>query len=104
MAAAPIYDFAAVDGVQHTIWTIDPVEEHQLVFAFDAVPALYIADGHHRAASAARARQALGRCRTGQSGEWDWFLAVAFPDVQVQILPVQPGRAGPWRGCQPSNS
>jgi uncharacterized protein (DUF1015 family) len=86
MSTAPMYDFAAVDGVQHTIWTIDPVEEHQLVFAFDAVPALYIADGHHRAASAARARRELaGPNRT--AGEWDWFLAVAFPDVQVQILP-----------------
>ena len=86
MSTKPLYDFAAVDDVQHTIWTIDPVEEHQLVIAFDAVPALYIADGHHRAASAARARRELaGPNKT--AGEWDWFLAVAFPDVQVQILP-----------------
>jgi uncharacterized protein (DUF1015 family) len=47
------------------------------------VPALYIADGHHRAASAARARQAL----KGISREADWFIAVAFPDNQMQILP-----------------
>ncbi len=86
MAAPPLYDFAAVDGVQHTIWTIEPTVEQQLVIAFDAVPALYIADGHHRAASAARARRELaGPSKT--PGEWDWFLAVAFPDVQVQILP-----------------
>jgi uncharacterized protein (DUF1015 family) len=86
MSTAPVYDFAAVDGVQHTIWTIEPAEEHQLVIAFDSVPALYIADGHHRAASAARARHELaGTSKT--AGEWDWFLAVAFPDVQVQILP-----------------
>lgn len=86
MSSAPLYDFVAVDGVQHTIWTIEPADEHQLVIAFDAVPALYIADGHHRAASAARARRELaGANRT--AGEWDWFLAVAFPDVQVQILP-----------------
>jgi uncharacterized protein (DUF1015 family) len=86
MSTSPLYDFAAVDGVQHTIWTIDSVEEHQIVIAFDAVPALYIADGHHRAASAARARRELaGPDKT--AGEWDWFLAVAFPDVQVQILP-----------------
>jgi uncharacterized protein (DUF1015 family) len=81
----PIYDFAAVDGVQHTIWVVEPAEEHQLIVAFDAVPALYIADGHHRAASAARARKRLAG-DAGARGEWDWVLAVAFPDVQVQIL------------------
>ena len=86
MTAPPLYDFTAVDGVQHTIWRVEPFEEHQIVVAFDAVPALYIADGHHRAASAARARRHLGGA-TGQRGEWDWFLAVAFPDVQLQILP-----------------
>ena len=86
MTAPPLYDFTAVDGVQHTIWRVESFEEHQLVVAFDAVPALYIADGHHRAASAARARRHLAGA-TGQRGEWDWFLAVAFPDVQLQILP-----------------
>jgi uncharacterized protein (DUF1015 family) len=82
----PLYDFAAGDGVQHTIWIVEPAEEHQLVVAFDAVPALYIADGHHRAASAARARRRLAG-DAGKRGEWDTFLAVAFPDGQVQILP-----------------
>lgn len=82
----PLYDFAAGDGVQHTVWAVEPPEEHQLVVAFDAVPALYIADGHHRAASAARARRRLAG-DTGRRGEWDTFLAVAFPDGQVQILP-----------------
>ena len=86
VAAQPVYDFAAADGVQHTIWTVEPFEEHQLVVAFDAIPALYIADGHHRAASAARARRQLAGA-AGARGEWDWVLAVAFPDVQVQILP-----------------
>jgi uncharacterized protein (DUF1015 family) len=56
-----------------------------LVASFASVPALYIADGHHRAASAARARRHFGA--GGQAGEWDTFLAVAFPDAQVQILP-----------------
>jgi uncharacterized protein (DUF1015 family) len=86
IAAPPLYDFTAQDGVQHTIWSVDSFEEHQLVVAFDAVPALYIADGHHRAASAARARKHLAGA-TGSRGEWDWFLAVAFPDIQLQILP-----------------
>ena len=83
----PLYDFTAVDGVQHTIW-------HRRIGRrastrcrrFDAVPALYIADGHHRAASAARARKQLAG-EAGKRGEWDTFLAVAFPDGQVQILP-----------------
>ena len=65
---------------------VEPADEHQLVVAFDAVPALYIADGHHRAASAARARKQLAG-EAGKPGEWDTFLAVAFPDGQVQILP-----------------
>jgi uncharacterized protein (DUF1015 family) len=55
--SAPLYDFAAPDGVQHTIWRVDATAQRDLVAAFAAIPALYIADGHHRAASAARARQ-----------------------------------------------
>jgi len=86
ITAASLYDFTASDGVQHTMWKVDPFEEHQLVVAFDAVPALYIADGHHRAASAARARKQLAGA-AGIRGDWDWFLAVAFPDDQLQILP-----------------
>jgi uncharacterized protein (DUF1015 family) len=82
----PMFDFTAVDGVQHTIWRVDVRDERDLIRAFHTIPALYIADGHHRAASAARARQQL-RGSTGASGEWDTLLAVAFPDNQVQILP-----------------
>jgi uncharacterized protein (DUF1015 family) len=78
---APLYDFRAEDGVHHTIWRVPATEATALVDAFAAIPALYIADGHHRAASAARARQALG------GGEADTFIAVAFPDDQMQILP-----------------
>ena len=82
----PLFDFTAVDGVQHTIWRVEQHDEHDVITAFDRVPALYIADGHHRAASAARARQTL-RGSAGTAGEWDTFLAVAFPDNQMQILP-----------------
>src|SRR5882672_12207867 len=57
--AAALFDFSAPDGVHHTIWRIDDDEMKDLVAAFDRIPALYIADGHHRAASAARARQQL---------------------------------------------
>jgi len=82
----PLYDFTSVDGVQHTVWRVPATEARELVVAFEAVPALYIADGHHRAASAARACRTRAGA-TGVRGEWDWFLAVGFPDSQVQILP-----------------
>jgi uncharacterized protein (DUF1015 family) len=82
----PLFDFTAPDGVQHTIWRATNADVQELVAAFDAVPLLYIADGHHRAASAARARQQL-RGSNGARGEWDTVLAVAFPDNQTQVLP-----------------
>jgi uncharacterized protein (DUF1015 family) len=82
----PLYDFTAQDSVQHTVWRVDVSSERPLIDAFAAVPALYIADGHHRAASAARARQEL-RGNGATAGEWDTFLAVAFPASQVRILP-----------------
>jgi len=84
--SAPLYDFAAADGVQHTVWRVAPRDMASLVECFAALPALYIADGHHRAASAARARREL-RGDSGTAGECDTFLAVAFPDSQVRILP-----------------
>ena len=85
-AAAPLFDFTAPDGIQHVIWSVPDSQEAVLVAAFAAVPALYIADGHHRAASAARARQQL-RGTGNQRGDWDTFLAVAFPEKQMQVLP-----------------
>ena len=74
---APLFDFTAVDGVRHTLWRVAGADRDALVNAFAEIPALYIADGHHRAASAARARTA---------GHDPGFLAVAFPHDQVQIL------------------
>lgn len=82
--AAPLFDFAADDGIQHTIWKVPAPQRQPLVDGFKALEALYIADGHHRAASASRTRQQLAR--TKGAGEWDTFLAVAFPDDEVQIL------------------
>jgi uncharacterized protein (DUF1015 family) len=81
---APLYDFVAPDGVRHAVWTMDPAVHATIAAAFSDIPSLYIADGHHRAASAARTRRALaGR----GAGEHDRVLAVAFPDDQLQILP-----------------
>jgi len=85
-AQPPLYDFAAEDGVTHTIWRAERSDTHALAAAFSRVPALYIADGHHRAASAARTREAL-RAQGQEAGEHDSMIAVAFPDNQVNILP-----------------
>ncbi len=87
MLANAAYDFTADDGIQHTIWRVpDPV---RFVHAFREVPMLYIADGHHRAASASRARAELTEQSFGHTGdeEYNFFLAVIFPDDQVRILP-----------------
>ncbi len=86
MTAGALFDFTASDGIQHTIWRVpDPV---RFVQAFRDVPYLYIADGHHRAASAARARTELKEQSFGHTGDEDYnfFLAVMFPDEQLKIL------------------
>jgi uncharacterized protein (DUF1015 family) len=85
---APLYDLVAPDGISHTVWKVTGADLASVVAAFGALPAVYIADGHHRAASAARARKAVAHV-VGRDGvvEADWFLAVAFPDNQTQILP-----------------
>lgn len=84
----PLYDFRADDGVAHSLWRVDPDAARRLVEEFGAVPLLYIADGHHRAASAARAREELrARAPAAAAGQpWDFFLGVAFPARQVRIL------------------
>jgi uncharacterized protein (DUF1015 family) len=87
IASEPLYDFSADDGIQHTIWRVSDPE--RLVTSFGDVPLLYIADGHHRAASASRARAELKEqsfVHTGQE-EYNFFLGVIFPDSQLQILP-----------------
>ena len=81
---AALFDITAPDGVRHEVWRVTGADEPALVAAFAAVPRLYIADGHHRAASAARARRARASCGPG---EHDRVLAVAFPDNQVHVLP-----------------
>ena len=83
-ASHPLFDFEAPDHVRHVIWRVPDEDNHAIVRAFGEVPQLYIADGHHRAASAARTRRALaGR----GAGEHDRVLAVAFADREMQILP-----------------
>ncbi len=83
----PLYDFVAPDGVGHTVWRIS--DSADLEEAFGEVPALYVADGHHRAASASRARAARRDQSTDFSGkeEVNYFLTVLFPAEQLKILP-----------------
>jgi uncharacterized protein (DUF1015 family) len=85
----PLFDFTAPDGVAHTLWRVSGEAAGRLADQFRPVPLLYIADGHHRAASAARARRELAEKNPKHTGEeaWNFFLAVAFPSNQVRILP-----------------
>ncbi|MDR1208824.1 MAG: DUF1015 family protein [Clostridiales bacterium] len=86
---APEYDFTAADGVRHTVWVIgDANAESSLVAAFAEAPALYIADGHHRNAAAAAARDALAAANPNHTGdeEYNYYLAVAFPDDELYIM------------------
>ena len=84
----PLYHFVAEDGVAHTIWRVGPEPTGRLEKEFEEVPLLYIADGHHRAASASRAREEFRdrSDRAGAESEYDFFLGVAFPAGQVRIL------------------
>ena len=84
--ATPLFDFTAEDGIRHTIWRVADTAE--LVNSFAPVPLLYIADGHHRAASASRARAELKEQSFTHTGkeDYNYFLTVIFPDSQVQIL------------------
>jgi uncharacterized protein (DUF1015 family) len=83
----PLYDFVANDDIHHTIWRVPNYDP--LVAAFKEVPNLYIADGHHRAASASRARAELKEQSFANIGneEYNFFQCVLFPDTQLRILP-----------------
>ncbi len=81
---APLFDFTAVDAVRHQVWQVPAAENQAIVDAFGKIDSLYIADGHHRAASAARTRRSL---TARGAGEHDRVMAVAFPDNQMQVLP-----------------
>jgi uncharacterized protein (DUF1015 family) len=87
---APLYDFAAPDGVRHTVWRVAGAAAAELTAAFAAVPALYIADGHHRAAAYSAARAEWPAAEEGSppgEREVDRFLAAVFPADQLTILP-----------------
>lgn len=86
---APVYTFTAEDGIRHRVWCVDDAQDIEgFVSDFNDVPALYIADGHHRAASAVKVAQMRRKAHPGYSGDepFNYFLSVIFPDNQLAIL------------------
>ncbi len=88
-ATDPLYELVADDGIGHSLWMVtDTAQTARLTAAFDAMDALYIADGHHRSASASRvaaARKAANPQHTGDEA-YNYFLCVAFPDDEMKIF------------------
>jgi uncharacterized protein (DUF1015 family) len=89
VAGEPACDFTAPDGIGHTLWALsDPAQVAALQAAFAAIPVTYVADGHHRSASAFRVRNNLRARNPQHTGDeaYNHFLAVAFPDDELQIM------------------
>ena len=85
----PIYNFHADDGIQHELWLVSKFDDVRIIEeAFKTVPFLYVADGHHRTAAAARIGQKRKEENPNHSGleEYNYFLAVLFPEDQLKIF------------------
>jgi uncharacterized protein (DUF1015 family) len=88
-ATKPVYDVVTEDGIGHTVWVIDhETHIYTLNHLFEAIPALYIADGHHRTAAAIRYGQACRAAAKEPTGEepFESFMAVVFPHDQLKIM------------------
>lgn len=85
----PIFDFIAKDGIQHTIWIVPENYNNLIIEEIGKVEKIYIADGHHRAASASRVRAIKREQNKNHKGteDYNYFLAVLFPASQLKILP-----------------
>ena len=85
--APPLYDFVALDGVRHELWCVEDATIIEIIQTlFDLVPTLYIADGHHRAAAAARVSENYAEAADNAKTEADYFLAVLFGSSQLEVL------------------
>ncbi|MCP4545030.1 MAG: DUF1015 domain-containing protein [bacterium] len=85
----PVYDFTADDAVRHVLWVIaDEKDVVRIQDAFKPVDGIYVADGHHRTASAFRVRDIMKRQNPGHTGDeaYNHFLAVCFPDDELQLM------------------
>jgi uncharacterized protein (DUF1015 family) len=85
----PEYDFTSPDGIQHTVWVVPENFNQTLINEFAKINKLYISDGHHRAKSASRAREEKKKANPNHKGdeEYNYFVAVLFPEDQLKILP-----------------
>jgi uncharacterized protein (DUF1015 family) len=85
----PEYDFTSPDGIQHTVWIVPEKYSQIIIDEFVKIKNLYIADGHHRAKSASRAREEKKKANPKHKGdeEYNYFVAVLFPAEQLKILP-----------------
>jgi uncharacterized protein (DUF1015 family) len=88
-ATPALYDFTDELGVRHVAWRVTGPGAEAIVAAFAKIPAAYIADGHHRAASAYRAAQAFRAANPNHTGRenYNWFPACLFPASRLRILP-----------------
>lgn len=87
-ARRPEYDFTTTDRVRHTLWVVDNDKEINLLLErFGKMPAIYIADGHHRSASSALLGQSRREKNPGYSGRepWNYYLGIFFPESQMKI-------------------
>lgn len=86
---SPDVDIVCADGIGHTLWVVkEQSVTDQIQRAFEDVPVMYIADGHHRSASAARVAEILKSQNPNHTGEefYNYFMSVIFPDNQLRIL------------------
>ena len=85
----PEYDFTSPDGIQHTVWIMPDEYNEMIINEFKKINKLYIADGHHRAKSASRAKEEKMKANPDHKGdeEYNYFIAVLFPEDQLKILP-----------------
>lgn len=86
----PLYDFISEDGICHRVWKIeDPQKAEEIHCIFSGIPRVYIADGHHRAASAVKVAAMRREANPSWTGneEFNYFLSVLFPDDQLMIMP-----------------
>ena len=89
MSGQPVYDFTADDGITHRLWVIgDAQDAEQIRREFEQVETIYIADGHHRCASAVKVSQMRRKAHPGYTGDeqFNYFLSVLFPDDQLMIM------------------
>lgn len=87
--SSPLYDFTSTDGIKHQVWVVPNDNTNTIVSEIAKVKNLYIADGHHRAASASRAQKVKKDQNSNHKGdeEYNFFIAVLFPADQLKIMP-----------------